>query len=107
MGLGQATAMVVGIIIGASIFVQPAEIARLVPSVPGVFAVWIVAGLLTLFGALCCAEPDHEIMLLASVMPRDVNACTRSQLVRNRFRNTLGRQSPIALGNNTVRSSDR
>ncbi len=55
--------MVVGIIIGASIFVQPSEIARLVPSIPGVFAVWIVAGLLTLFGALCCAE-------LASAFPR-------------------------------------
>lgn len=63
MGLSQATAMVVGIIIGASIFVQPAEIARLVPWVPAVFAVWIVAGLLTLFGALCCAE-------LASAFPR-------------------------------------
>jgi APA family basic amino acid/polyamine antiporter len=63
MGLWQATAMVVGIIIGASIFVQPSEIARLVPSVPGVFAVWIVAGVLTLFGALCCAE-------LASAFPR-------------------------------------
>jgi amino acid transporter len=31
MGLVQATAMVVGIIIGASIFVQPSEIARLAP----------------------------------------------------------------------------
>ncbi len=63
MGLGQATAMVVGIIIGASIFVQPSEIARLVPWVPGVFVVWTIAGLLTLFGALCCAE-------LASAFPR-------------------------------------
>jgi len=63
MGLGHATAMVVGIIVGASIFVQPAEIARLVPWEPAVFAVWIVAGLLTLFGALCCAE-------LASAFPR-------------------------------------
>jgi APA family basic amino acid/polyamine antiporter len=63
MGFIEATAMVVGIIIGASIFVQPAEIARLVPWVPGVFAVWIIAGLLTLFGALCCAE-------LASAFPR-------------------------------------
>jgi basic amino acid/polyamine antiporter, APA family len=63
IGLGQATAMVVGIIIGASIFVQPSEIAQLVPSVSGVFVVWIVAGLLTLFGALCCAE-------LASAFPR-------------------------------------
>src|SRR5215813_14717083 len=63
MGLGHATAMVVGIIVGASIFVQPAEIARLVPWEPLVFAVWIVAGLLTLAGALCCAE-------LASAFPR-------------------------------------
>lgn len=55
--------MVVGIIIGASIFVQPAEIARLAPWIPAVFAVWIAAGLLTLFGALCCAE-------LASAFPR-------------------------------------
>jgi basic amino acid/polyamine antiporter, APA family len=54
--------MVVGIIIGASIFVQPSEIVAQVPSVPGAFAVWIVAGLLTLCGALCCAE-------LASAFP--------------------------------------
>lgn len=63
MGLGQATAMVVGIIIGASIFVQPSEIARLVPSTTGVMLVWIGAGLLTFFGALACAE-------LASAFPR-------------------------------------
>src|SRR5215510_12354300 len=62
MGLGHAAAMVVGIIIGASIFVQPAEIARQVPWEPAVFAVWIIAGLLTLLGALCCAE-------LASAFP--------------------------------------
>src|ERR1035437_5573579 len=48
-------AMVVGIIIGASIFVQPSEINRHVPSVPGVLSVWVVAGVLTLFGALVCA----------------------------------------------------
>jgi len=48
--------MVVGIIIGASIFVQPSEINRHVPNVPGVLAVWIAAGVLTLFGSLVCAE---------------------------------------------------
>ncbi|HKY29947.1 MAG TPA: amino acid permease [Pyrinomonadaceae bacterium] len=63
MGVGQATAMVVGIIIGASIFVQPSEIARLVPSTVGVMLVWIGAGLLTFCGALACAE-------LASAFPR-------------------------------------
>jgi len=63
IGLGQATALVAGTIIGASIFVQPSEIARLVPSVTGVILVWVVAGLLTLFGAFACAE-------LASAFPR-------------------------------------
>lgn len=56
MGLPQATAMVVGTIIGASIFVQPSEITRHVASVPGVFLVWIISGILTLCGALVCAE---------------------------------------------------
>src|SRR5438105_10259647 len=55
--------MVVGIIIGASIFVQPSEINRHVPSVPGVLSVWAAAGILTLFGALVCAE-------LSSAFPR-------------------------------------
>src|SRR5215469_3632177 len=48
--------MVVGIIIGASIFVQPSEINRHVPSATGVLSVWIAAGVLTLFGSLVCAE---------------------------------------------------
>jgi basic amino acid/polyamine antiporter, APA family len=48
--------MVVGIIIGASIFVQPSEINRHVPTVPGVLSVWMAAGILTLFGALVCAQ---------------------------------------------------
>ncbi len=60
--LPHATALVVGTIIGASIFVQPSEITARVPSVPGILAVWALAGLLTLAGALICAE-------LASTFP--------------------------------------
>jgi APA family basic amino acid/polyamine antiporter len=56
LGLPHATAMVAGTIIGASIFVQPSEITGQVPSVGGVFLVWLVAGILTFFGALVCAE---------------------------------------------------
>ena len=48
--------MVVGIIIGVSIFVQPAEVSRYVPNIPGIFAAWTAAGLLTLCGAMVCAE---------------------------------------------------
>jgi APA family basic amino acid/polyamine antiporter len=56
IGLPQATAMVAGTIIGASIFVQPSEITGYIPSVAGIFLVWLVAGVLTFFGALVCAE---------------------------------------------------
>lgn len=48
--------MVVGTIIGASIFVQPSEVTSQVPSVGGVLLVWLLAGLLTLIGSLVCAE---------------------------------------------------
>jgi APA family basic amino acid/polyamine antiporter len=62
MSLPHATAMVVGIILGASIFIQPSEITRLVPSSRGLMLVWLAAGGLTLCGALVCAE-------LASAFP--------------------------------------
>ena len=55
--------MVVGIIIGASIFVQPSEITRQIPSVAGIVLVWVLAGILTVAGALVCAE-------LASAFPQ-------------------------------------
>ena len=55
--------MVVGTIIGASIFVQPSEITRQIPSVNGILLAWLAAGVLTLFGALVCAE-------LTSAFPR-------------------------------------
>lgn len=56
IGLPQAVAMVVGTIIGASIFVQPSEITGKIPSITGIFLVWLIAGVLTFFGALVCAE---------------------------------------------------
>src|SRR5215471_16378130 len=62
MRLAHATSMVVGIILGASIFIQPSEITRLVPTTRGLLLVWLAAGALTLCGALVCAE-------LASAFP--------------------------------------
>jgi basic amino acid/polyamine antiporter, APA family len=56
IGLSSATALVVGTILGSSIFVQSSEITAKVPSVSGVMLAWVAAGLLTLIGALVCAE---------------------------------------------------
>jgi APA family basic amino acid/polyamine antiporter len=63
IGLPHATAIVVGIIIGASVFVQASEITARVPSLWGVTLAWVTAGLLTMGGALVCAE-------LSSAFPR-------------------------------------
>jgi APA family basic amino acid/polyamine antiporter len=56
IGLPAATALVVGTIIGSSIFVQASEIANLVPRPDVILLAWAVAGVLTLIGALVCAE---------------------------------------------------
>ena len=48
--------MVVGTIIGASIFVQPSLVSGAVPSVSGMLLVWASAGVLTLIGTLGTAE---------------------------------------------------
>src|SRR6478672_8533351 len=55
--------MVVGTIVGSSIFVQPSEVSKAVPSFSGMLLVWIAAGALTWFGASICAE-------LSSAFPR-------------------------------------
>jgi basic amino acid/polyamine antiporter, APA family len=62
IGLPQAAAMVIGTIIGTSIFVQPSEITREVPTITGILVAWSLAGVLTFIGALVCAE-------LASAFP--------------------------------------
>jgi APA family basic amino acid/polyamine antiporter len=67
IGLTQATAMVVGTIVGASIFVQPSEVTRAVPSFGGVLLVWIAAGALTWFGASICAELSSAYPLTGGV----------------------------------------
>src|SRR5258708_6702823 len=56
-------AMVAGTIIGASIFVQPSEIARHLEPPLQIMIVWAACGVLTLFGAMVCAE-------LASAFPQ-------------------------------------
>jgi len=48
--------MVVGTIVGASIFVQPSEVSRAAPTFGGMLLVWLAAGALTWFGASICAE---------------------------------------------------
>ena len=56
LGLGPAAAIVVGDTIGSGIFLVSSDMARVVGSASLVFAAWIFAGFIVLFGAFCYAE---------------------------------------------------
>jgi APA family basic amino acid/polyamine antiporter len=56
LGLIDATLIVVGIVIGSGIFLLPNLIARSLPSAAAIIGVWVVAGILSYFGALAYAE---------------------------------------------------
>src|SRR3954462_5814804 len=63
LGLFDATMIVVGSMIGSGIFIVSAESSRLVGSPGWLLVAWMLAGTMTITGALCCAE-------LAAMMPR-------------------------------------
>jgi len=63
LGWWEATAIVIGIMIGTGIFIVPAEITRSMGTRDAALSVWAVTGFLSLFGALSFAE-------LAAMMPQ-------------------------------------
>jgi APA family basic amino acid/polyamine antiporter len=63
LSLLDATMIVVGSMIGSGIFITSAESSRLVGSPGWLLIAWALAGVLTITGALCCAE-------LAAMWPR-------------------------------------
>ncbi len=63
LGLLDATMIVIGSMIGSGIFITSAESSRLVGAPGWLLVAWALAGVLTITGALCCAE-------LAAMMPR-------------------------------------
>ena len=63
LSLLDATMIVVGSMIGSGIFITSAESSRLVGSPGWLLVAWALAGVLTITGAMCCAE-------LAAMWPR-------------------------------------
>ncbi len=56
LGLFDATMLVMGGIIGVGIFFTPAQVAKLVPSEPAFFGLWILGAIVALAGAATFAE---------------------------------------------------
>jgi len=62
LGVWSAASIVIGTVIGSGVFLVPSSMIAKVGSVKMLFVVWVVAGILSLFGALTYAE-------LAAAMP--------------------------------------
>jgi amino acid transporter len=58
LGLWASTAVVVGAILGRSVFLVASDMARDAGSPARVLLLWIVGGLIVLCGAICYAELD-------------------------------------------------
>ena len=56
LGLRQAVALIVGVVIGAGIFKSPSIVASLSGTADWMFAMWVLGGIISLVGALCYAE---------------------------------------------------
>jgi APA family basic amino acid/polyamine antiporter len=56
IGVWDAAALVVGLIIGSGIFRAPASVARELPTAALMLAAWVIGGLLSLAGGLAAAE---------------------------------------------------
>jgi amino acid transporter len=56
LGLREAVAVIVGVVIGAGIFKSPSLVAGFSGSPGAMFAFWALGGLVSLIGALCYAE---------------------------------------------------
>src|SRR5689334_711390 len=63
LGLLDAIMIVIGSMIGSGIFIVSAESTRLLTAPGWLLVAWVIAGMMTITGALCCSE-------LATMMPR-------------------------------------
>ena len=56
LGLVDSLSIVIGVVIGAGIFLVPNLVARELKSFAAILSVWIFGGVISFFGALACAE---------------------------------------------------
>jgi APA family basic amino acid/polyamine antiporter len=56
LGFLDSLSIVIGVIIGAGIFLVPSLVAQQLKSSPAILSVWVFAGVISFFGALACAE---------------------------------------------------
>ena len=77
LSLPDSTAIVVGIVIGAGIFLIPKLVAQAIPSVPAILGMWALGGVVCFFGALGYAELGAMMPVSGGHMYTSANATAR------------------------------
>ena len=56
LGAFDAVMIVAGAVVGVGIFVNPSEVARILPSPPAILLAWVVGGLAAMLGGIACSK---------------------------------------------------
>ncbi|EAT40101.1 AAEL008142-PA [Aedes aegypti] len=68
LGLMDGVAIIVGVIVGAGIFVSPKGVLLYSGSIGQAIIVWILSGVLSMVGALCYAELELLLSLISTCL---------------------------------------
>jgi basic amino acid/polyamine antiporter, APA family len=56
LGAFDAVMIVAGAVVGVGIFINPSEVARLLPSPPAILLAWVLGGLAAMMGGIACSK---------------------------------------------------